>query len=114
MARSCLRRKHARILCRKGHGHPAFRQARFLSAVFMCYLLIENDSGCLAVTPGSKKPDVSSPENSNAALLAGSMLAAWPVLAADVTPERLLNPDKEPQNWLMNHRTYDGQRFSPL
>ncbi len=48
------------------------------------------------------------------ALLAGSILAAWPVLAADVTPERLLNPDKEPQNWLMNHRTYDGQRFSPL
>ena len=47
-------------------------------------------------------------------LLAGSMLAAWPVLAADVTPERLLNPDKEPQNWLMNHRSYDGQRFSPL
>src|SRR5882672_851508 len=48
------------------------------------------------------------------ALLAGGMLAAWPVLAADVTPERLLNPDKEPQNWLMNHRTYDGQRYSPL
>jgi alcohol dehydrogenase (cytochrome c) len=47
------------------------------------------------------------------ALLATSMLAS-PVLAADVTPERLLNPDKEPQNWLMNHRTYDGQRFSPL
>jgi alcohol dehydrogenase (cytochrome c) len=47
-------------------------------------------------------------------LLAGSILAAWPVLAADVTQERLLNPDKEPQNWLMNHRTYDGQRFSPL
>jgi alcohol dehydrogenase (cytochrome c) len=49
-----------------------------------------------------------------AALLAGSMLAAWPVLAAEVTPERLVNADKEPQNWLMNHRTYDGQRFSPL
>src|SRR6266704_4682232 len=48
-----------------------------------------------------------------AALLAGTMLAAVsPALAADVTPERLLNP--EPQNWLMNHRTYDGQRFSPL
>src|ERR1700732_459830 len=49
------------------------------------------------------------------ALFAGTMLAiGWPVLAADVTPERLLNPHKEPQNWLMNHRTYDGQRFSPL
>ena len=32
--------------------------------------------------------------------------------AADVTYERLLNP--EPQNWLMNHRTYDAQRYSPL
>jgi alcohol dehydrogenase (cytochrome c) len=48
------------------------------------------------------------------ALLSGSMLIAAPVLAAEVTPQRLLNPDKEPQNWLMNHRTYDGQRFSPL
>jgi alcohol dehydrogenase (cytochrome c) len=48
------------------------------------------------------------------ALLSGSMLVAAPALAAEVTPERLLNPDKEPQNWLMNHRTYDGQRFSPL
>jgi alcohol dehydrogenase (cytochrome c) len=48
------------------------------------------------------------------ALLAGSMLAATPALAAEVTPQRLLNPDKEPQNWLMNHRTYDGQRYSPL
>ncbi len=48
------------------------------------------------------------------ALLAGCVLAASPAPAADVTPERLLNPDKEPQNWLMNHRTYDGQRFSPL
>ena len=40
------------------------------------------------------------------------LLAAVPALAADVTPARLANP--EPQNWLMNHRTYDGQRFSPL
>ncbi len=46
------------------------------------------------------------------ALLAGCI--ASPTLAADVTPERLINADKEPQNWLMNHRTYDGQRFSPL
>jgi alcohol dehydrogenase (cytochrome c) len=31
-----------------------------------------------------------------------------------VTLDRLANPDKEPQNWLMNHRTYDAQRYSPL
>jgi alcohol dehydrogenase (cytochrome c) len=49
------------------------------------------------------------------ALLAGSTLAATiPTWGAEVTPERLLNPDKEPQNWLMNHRTYDSQRYSPL
>jgi alcohol dehydrogenase (cytochrome c) len=53
-------------------------------------------------------------ESVRIALLTGSMLATSPALAADVTPERLLNPDKEPQNWLMNHRSYDGQRFSPL
>src|SRR5438874_12419124 len=51
----------------------------------------------------------------HAALLSGAaLLAAWPALAAEVTPERLLNADKEPQNWLMNHRAYDGQRYSPL
>jgi alcohol dehydrogenase (cytochrome c) len=48
-----------------------------------------------------------------AALLGGTVVVtAWPGLAAEVTPQRLANP--EPQNWLMNHRTYDGQRFSPL
>jgi alcohol dehydrogenase (cytochrome c) len=48
-------------------------------------------------------------------LLAGTAaLLMSPALAADVTSERLINADKEPQNWLMNHRTYDAQRFSPL
>src|SRR5215472_8166371 len=47
-----------------------------------------------------------------AALLGCVAMAASPALTADVTPQRLANP--EPQNWLMNHRTYDGQRFSPL
>ena len=42
------------------------------------------------------------------ALLAGTSLAG----AADVTFERLANP--EPQNWLMNHRDYGSQRHSPL
>jgi len=49
------------------------------------------------------------------ALLAGSLLAAaWPAVAAEVTPDRLAHADREPQNWLMNHRTYDSQRYSPL
>jgi alcohol dehydrogenase (cytochrome c) len=49
------------------------------------------------------------------ALLAGGiLLAAGPALAAEVTADRLVNADREPHNWLMNHRTYDGQRFSPL
>jgi alcohol dehydrogenase (cytochrome c) len=49
------------------------------------------------------------------ALFASSVLVApSPSRAAEVTPDRLINADKEPQNWLMNHRTYDGQRFSPL
>jgi len=48
-------------------------------------------------------------------LLAGAaLLAVAPAVAADVTPDRLVNADREPQNWLMNHRTYDAQRYSPL
>ena len=47
-----------------------------------------------------------------AALLGGTVMAAWSTMAAEVTPQRLINP--EPQNWLMNHRTYDAQRYSPL
>jgi alcohol dehydrogenase (cytochrome c) len=47
-------------------------------------------------------------------MLAGVVIAASPALAAEVTPERLVNADREPQNWLMNHRTYDAQRYSSL
>jgi alcohol dehydrogenase (cytochrome c) len=45
-------------------------------------------------------------------------LAYWllasiaPACAADVSYERLLNP--EPQNWLMHHRDFNAQRYSPL
>ena len=39
---------------------------------------------------------------------------AWPARTAEVTPDRLANPDWEPHNWLMNHRSYDAHRFSPL
>jgi alcohol dehydrogenase (cytochrome c) len=48
-------------------------------------------------------------------LLAGTMLAAsLPALATEVTAERLANVDREPHNWLMNHRSYESQRYSPL
>src|SRR6266700_843821 len=47
------------------------------------------------------------------AALVGTLIAgASPVCAADVTYERLLNP--EPQNWLTHHRDYSAQRHSPL
>src|SRR6516162_9793367 len=36
---------------------------------------------------------------------------ACPAMSAEVTADRLTNADKEPQNWLMNHRTYDAQRY---
>src|SRR5215813_10534318 len=42
------------------------------------------------------------------ALLAGTCF----LHAAEVTFDRLVNP--EPHNWLMNHRDYSSQRFSPL
>src|SRR5712675_2530290 len=49
-----------------------------------------------------------------ALLACAVLLTSVPALAADVTPERLVNADREPGNWLMNHRTYDAQRYSPL
>lgn len=39
---------------------------------------------------------------------------ALPALAADVTPQRLLNAAAEPQNWLMVHHDYNNSRHSPL
>jgi alcohol dehydrogenase (cytochrome c) len=47
----------------------------------------------------------------------GSLLitsALTPARAADVTNERLLNPQREPQNWLHNHGNYQGYRYSLL
>ncbi len=47
----------------------------------------------------------------SAALLGSTAAGA---LAAEVTSDQLLNAAKDTQNWLMNHRTYDGHRYSPL
>jgi alcohol dehydrogenase (cytochrome c) len=40
--------------------------------------------------------------------------ALTPVMGADMTFERALNPAKEPQNWLLHHGNYQGHRFSSL
>src|SRR6202163_1596617 len=40
--------------------------------------------------------------------------ALTPVHAADMTFERALNANKEPQNWLLYYGNYQGYRFSPL
>src|SRR6202171_615676 len=47
-------------------------------------------------------------------LASAAVFVAAPTFAADVTPDRLVNADRGPGNWLMNHRTYDAQRYSPL
>src|SRR3954447_7157466 len=44
--------------------------------------------------------------------LAAALLTSTSVQAADVTFERLRNP--EPQNWLMNHGNFSAQRYSAL
>ena len=52
-----------------------------------------------------------------AGTLMGALLLATaltPLRAADMTFERALNVDKEPQNWLLHHGNFQGHRFSAL
>ena len=44
----------------------------------------------------------------------GMVAAARSAAANEVTPDRLLNADKEPGNWLLHHKNYSAQRFSSL
>ena len=51
------------------------------------------------------------------AAILGSILAATaltPAGAGDMTFERALNADKEPQNWLLHHGNFEGHRFTQL
>ena len=41
-------------------------------------------------------------------------LAAVPAFAGDVTWDRLVNSEKEPQNWLNHHGNLEAHRFSGL
>ncbi|HKD26285.1 MAG TPA: PQQ-dependent dehydrogenase, methanol/ethanol family [Xanthobacteraceae bacterium] len=40
--------------------------------------------------------------------------ALTPARAADMTNDRALNPQREPQNWILHHGNYQGYRFSQL
>jgi alcohol dehydrogenase (cytochrome c) len=50
------------------------------------------------------------------ALLASLLVATalTPARAADMTNDRALNPQREPQNWILHHGNYQGHRFSTL
>jgi alcohol dehydrogenase (cytochrome c) len=50
------------------------------------------------------------------ALVASLLMATalTPARAADMTNERALNPQREPQNWILHHGNYQGHRFSLL
>ena len=48
-----------------------------------------------------------------ASALAGAAMSAT-AFAADVTPDRLANSEREPQNWLNHHGNYEAHRFSGL
>jgi alcohol dehydrogenase (cytochrome c) len=52
-----------------------------------------------------------------AVALTSSLLMATaltPLRAADMTNERALNPQREPQNCILHHGNYQGHRFSLL
>jgi hypothetical protein len=57
-------------------------------------------------TPGTSKGFIATPGGAiRAAALATAVLgAAAPCWAADVTADRLINADREPENWLMAER----------
>src|ERR1700740_3444257 len=44
----------------------------------------------------------------------GAFCALSAAQAGDMTFERALNVDREPQNWLLHHKNYQGHRFSAL
>jgi alcohol dehydrogenase (cytochrome c) len=49
--------------------------------------------------------------------LMGALLVATvltPARAGDMTDERALNPQREPQNWILHHGNYQGHRYSQL
>ena len=82
----------------------------------------------MCVVPGRRGPHVTSREHCKAAVrqdsrswlrvaVIASLVAACGVSAADaaeVTYQRLVNADTEPQNWILPLQNYSGQRYSRL
>src|SRR5882762_8382378 len=82
-----------------------------------CRVKPDNDTGfAVTITAAQKREsDMNTKSvmgNAAAALLIATALT--PVRAADVTNDRLLNPQREPQNWILHHGNYQGHRFSLL
>ena len=46
--------------------------------------------------------------------LVGAAMIAGTALADGVTPDRLVNSEREPGNWLNHHGNYEAHRFSGL
>src|SRR5215831_11486154 len=44
----------------------------------------------------------------------GVLLAVAGASWAQISPERIVNADREPGNWLTYSRTFSGHRFTPL
>ena len=75
------------------HGNSQFAACRDLS-IFPVHFRVET-----RLT--SQQEDIMARGNHSirdALLVSGVLLVSGRAMAADVTPERLLNPDKEPQN----------------
>jgi alcohol dehydrogenase (cytochrome c) len=73
----------------------------------------------LAAATGAVRASTSLPRQGLklVALLSALLAASAPALGlewASVTDDRLLNADKDPNNWLIYGRTYDSNRYSPL
>src|SRR5438105_6043576 len=81
---------------------------------------VRNDQRIVVHRPGPRCTGAKGGK-STVTSLAGTLLsslliatALTPTGAADVTFERALNSDKEPQNWILHHGNYQGHRFSGL
>src|SRR5215471_283761 len=65
---------------------------------------------------GTQPPGRDTMKSASMSAIAAASIAAGisTACAADMSFERALNADREPQNWLLHHHNYQGHRFSAL